>query len=345
MDTSRATVEVRLTGGLETWKDGLWLAPAAVAANLEAEPANPHVAFRAMGCAVRAEVASPDPWAQAPLDQVASLFETWEAKLTRFRPDSELSQLNARAGEAVPVSPVLWEVIQASIRAARISAGLVTPLVLQALQAAGYDRSFDELRGEDHPPSLGPTPVADWREIILDPAARTVRLPEGARMDLGGVGKGWAAEQAADRLKALGPVMVSAGGDIAFSGRRRGSLPWKVTVADPHRPERDLTALALRSGGVATSGTDYRRWTSGGVRQHHLIDPRTGAPSESDVLSATVVGPSLERAEVAAKAAVLLGSREGLAWIERQPTLAGLIVLESGERVESERLAQHAWRQ
>jgi thiamine biosynthesis lipoprotein len=345
MDTSRATVEVRLTGGLETWKDGLWLAPAAVGTNLEAEPANPHVVFRAMGCTVRAEVASLDPRAQASLDQVSSLFETWEARLTRFRPDSELSQLNARAGEAVPVSPVLWDVIQASIRAAKISAGLVTPLVLQALQAAGYDRPFDELRGEDHPPSLGPAPVADWRKIVLDPAARTVRLPQAARLDLGGVGKGWAAEQAADQLKALGPVMVSAGGDIAFRGRRQASLPWKVTVADPRRPERDLTTLALRSGGVATSGTDYRRWTSGGVRQHHLIDPRTGAPSESDVLSATVVAPSLQLAEVAAKVAILLGSREGLTWIERRPGLAALIVLEDGGQLESERLAQYLWRE
>ena len=163
-------------------------------------------------------------------------------------------------------------------------------------------------------------------------------------MDLGGVGKGWAAEQAAYQLKALGPVMVSAGGDIAFSGRRRGSLPWKVTVANPHRPERDLKTLALSSGGVATSGTDYRRWTSGGVRQHHLIDPRTGAPSVSDVLSATVVAPSLQMAEVAAKVAILLGSRKGLAWIERRPGLAGLIVLEDGGQLESQRLAQYLWR-
>jgi len=344
MDTSNAIVEIRLTDGLESWANGLALAPAAGGLDLESDPPNPHVAFRAMGCTVRAEVASLDPRAQTPLEQVSALFETWESSLTRFRPDSELCRLNERAGETVAVSQVLWKVIQASIRAARISDGLVTPMVLRALQAAGYDRPFDELRGEDHPPVRSAVPVADWREIVLNPADRTVRLPLGGRLDLGGVGKGWAAEQAADRLKSLGPVMVNAGGDIAFSGRWQGSRPWMIGVADPRRPERELTTLAIWSGGVATSGTDFRRWTTGGVEQHHLIDPRTGAPAESDVLSATVVAPSLMIAEVAAKVAILLGSRDGLAWIESQPDLAGLLVLVNGETLESRRLAQHVWR-
>jgi thiamine biosynthesis lipoprotein len=95
---------------------------------------------------------------------------------------------------------------------------------------------------------------------------------------------------------------------------------------------------------VATSGKDFRRWRRAGAWQHHLIDPRTGRPSISDVWSATVVAPSLQIAELAAKTAVILGSAEGLRWIERRPNLAALFVLEDGTRLDSLRLQDHLWR-
>ncbi|MCJ7513588.1 MAG: FAD:protein FMN transferase, partial [Anaerolineales bacterium] len=278
------------------------------------------------------------------LSQVAGWFETWESRLSRFRPESELSQLNARAGEVIPVSPMMWQVIQASLRAARISGGLVTPTVLPALEAAGYDRSFDQMRDMERGFASRPSPAADWREIALDPAKHTLRLPQGTRLDLGGIGKGWAAQRSVHRLRAWGATLVSAGGDIALSSSRNGLRPWSIAVADPRDPEKDIARLALHAGGVATSGTDYRRWMQGGALQHHLIDPRTGAPALTDVLSATVIAPSLEMAEVAAKVVILLGSREGLAWIERRPILAGLLVLESGEQLDSRRLTRYLWR-
>lgn len=345
MKPPEALVEIRLSGGLDAWREGSPLEVTPIVEPAEEDLSqNARVEFPAMGCTIRAEVASTEPDALAELAQVAEWFEAWEARLSRFRPESELSHINASAGTPVGLSPVMWEVIQASLQAARTSQGLVTPLILPALLAAGYDRPFDEMRGEDRPSALNPPPVPDWPELELDPSAHTVRLPMGSRLDLGGIAKGWAAERTAERLATHGPVMVSAGGDIALRGIRRRSTPWRIAVADPHAPERDLITLGLRSGGVATSGTDFRRWTSGGAPMHHLIDPRTGAPSDTDVVSATIVAPSLEQAEAAAKVAVLLGSREGLAWIERRPELAGLLVLASGARLESRRLESLLWR-
>ena len=123
---------------------------------------------------------------------------------------------------------------------------------------------------------------------------------------------------------------MEAGGDIAVSGPRRNGAPWPIGVADPHLPESDLAVLALERGGVATSGRDYRRWRQDGVWRHHILDPRTGQPAVTEVLSATVVAPSATEAEVAAKAALILGEAAGLAWIEAAPGCAAMLVLDDG---------------
>ena len=98
------------------------------------------------------------------------------------------------------------------------------------------------------------------------------------------------------------------------------------------------------SGGVATSGRDYRRWTRNGTWQHHILDPRTGRPAQSDVLSATVIAPTAYEADVAAKTALILGSRDGLEWIEAHPALAGLLVTDEGQVIRSQRLNDYLWR-
>jgi thiamine biosynthesis lipoprotein len=307
-------------------------------------PGFAEVSFRAMGCAVRAETESLDPHARTRLGVVEDWFETWEARLSRFRPDSELSRLNSRAGELVSVSPVLWQVLQTAIQAAKISGGLVTPTVLPALEAAGYDRSFGEVALEGDLDDTRSPGVPPWQAIRLEANGRRVQLPPEARLDLGGIGKGWAADRAAARLNALGPSLVEAGGDIAISGPRRGGRGWRIIVADPRHPDLDLAHLSVNAGGVATSGTDYRRWRRSGEWQHHLIDPRTARPADTDVRSATVIAPSLVLAEIASKTVLLLGSREGMDWLERRPGHAGLLVLNDGSRLDSRRLQDYVWK-
>lgn len=286
--------------------------------------------FRAMGCQVEALVDAPDAAALAP---APAWFETWEAELSRFRPDSALRRLNRAGGRPVPVSAILWEVLDAALAADEASGGLVTPTLLAALEAAGYDRSFEylaEAAGAGPEIGLGPDPR---RVIRRDAGARTVQLLEGAQLDLNGVAKGWAAERAARRLSAQGPALVNAGGDIAVSGPRRNGAAWPVAVVDPQMPDATLMVWPLRQGGVATSGRDYRRWRQAGVEQHHLLDPRTGRPAVTDVLSATVQAPSLREAEVAAKVAVILGRAGALEWLAGRPELRALLVLDDGQLV------------
>ena len=290
------------------------------------------VAFRAMGCRMLA-VADVDPPPPA-LQDVPLWFEDWEQTLSRFRSDSELCQLNINDGRMIPVSQTLWDVYQASLEADCITAGLVNPLVYDALLHAGYDRSFDSILNGSHlildndvdaPVSLD--------DVTVDAATRSICLPRGTHLDFGGVAKGWAAHQAMERLKVSGPALVNAGGDIAVSGLQADGERWSVDIVDPFRPCEYNGMLYVGEGGVATSGKDYRRWTRGGLPQHHIIDPRTGLPAETDVLTATVIASTVMEAEAIAKMVVILGSQAGLDRLNSDPSLSGLLILENGERL------------
>jgi thiamine biosynthesis lipoprotein len=306
-----------------------------------------------MGVEMLAALETDGPLAQLAVQQVPQWFEEWEQALSRFRPNSDLSRLNNSAGRRAQVSSDLWEVLQASLSAAEETKGLVTPTVLSAVESAGYDRTFAELSQSeaDHVTDPSPTPeayptersVPDWRRVELDPTGRTVRLRPGVGLDFGGTAKGWCADQAASDLGALGPTLVDAGGDIAVSGPMHDGSPWPIGIADPFHPDSELAVLRISSGGVATSGRDYRRWRRGGREMHHIIDPRTGQPAQTDLLTVTVVGPSALAAEIAAKAALILGSREGLDWLNGRPQLAGLMVLEDRTILQTANFAGYIW--
>jgi FAD:protein FMN transferase len=304
------------------------------------------IEFRAMNCQMLGVVDSPDDQSACLLQQLPRWFEDWEQRLSRFRSDSELNRLNRRPGQDVRISPVLELVLRAALQAARQSDGLVNPAVLDALEAAGYVDSFERLRNdavEDGKTARIGSTQADL-PFHLNLRTHTVRLGTGVRLDLGGIAKGWAADLAARRLRRAGPAVVDAGGDIAVSGPQANGDPWPIGVPDPCDPERQLDLLLLRGGGVATSGRDFRRWLKNGVWQHHLIDPRSGIPAQTDVLSATVVGPSTQAAEMAAKVALISGSAMGMAWLEQRPEFAGLVVLEDGAVLKSCRWNDRIWR-
>jgi thiamine biosynthesis lipoprotein len=267
-------------------------------------------------------------------------FERWEQTLSRFRPDSELNRLNRAGGQPYRVSPTLWAVLKSALHAAQESNGLVTPALLAALEDAGYDRSFEQLtESAALPPALHHRlhQSLDLAAIRFDGRRRAVTLPPGLRLDLGGIAKGWAATRAARELAAFGPALVDAGGDIAVQGLRPARRPWPVGVADPLHAGALLGVVQLADGAVATSGQDYRRWMRGGQWLHHILDPRTGRPAQSAVLTATVTADDGPTAEMAAKCALILGPDAGLRWLDARPTLAGLLVLESGALIPSRR--------
>ncbi|HSD83840.1 MAG TPA: FAD:protein FMN transferase, partial [Anaerolineae bacterium] len=219
--------------------------------------------------------------------------------------------------------------------------GLISPTILQALEAAGYDRTFEQISAADQPSAAQPD--GQWRSIQRQSLKRSIYLPPNARLDLGGVAKGWAADRAAKKLSVHGPALIDAGGDIAISGPRLDGSPWPIGVLNPFQPDQPFETLKIAQGGVATSGKDYRRWQRAGRWQHHLIDPRTGLPAETDVLSATVIAPTTLEAEIAAKVIAISGRESGLTWLEEQPDYAAVIVREDGQAVYSARMSNYLW--
>ena len=205
-------------------------------------------------------------------------------RLTRFSPDSELSQLNSHPGAWFSVSADLESVLRAALEAHRMSAGLVNAAVLPSMIAIGYTRPLAD--GNSVATLDGARPLPPLPEV-LEVSAGQARVARGSGIDLGGIAKGWMA----DRLsKVLGPhCVVNLGGDLRARGR------WPIGVGE--------ATLMLSDQGAATSSTRKRRW--GDV--HHLIDPRTGRPARTGLEEVSVVAPTALQAEVVAKAALLLG--------------------------------------
>lgn len=258
--------------------------------------------FKAMGTEIELLVAAGG--ADDALAAAESEFHRLEAILTRFRPESELSRLN-EAG-SLQVGAELLEVVELALAARARTDGRFDPTVHDAVVAAGYDRSFEQVPEEGTTVIVG---AVTGGSVLID--GPRIELAPGTRLDLGGIGKGYAAARAADLLAAAGPALVNAGGDIAVKG---GTWPVGVETAD------DELTLELTSGGLATSGRDRRRWRRNGEEQHHLIDPATGLPSPSDLLRVTVVAPDAVEAEVWAKALFIAGEEEAV----READMRGL---------------------
>ena len=272
-------------------------------------------------------------------------FEEWEQILSRFRPDSELSLVNQQSGVPVPVSDVFWRVLKLAIRIERQSHGLVTPLILPALEIAGYAISFEQITEETSFPRQFPgSPTGILDNLILDPSAHTVQLPFGSRLDFGGIAKGWAAQKAMRRLASCGSTLVNAGGDIAVSNPQQQGLPWEIGVINPSLPETDLGSIKVGRCGVATSGRDFRQWKQEGILRHHIIDPRTGLPAETDLISTTIIAPDVIEAEMAAKIVMIIGSRMGIDWLHTQKHLSAVLVLEDGQVIKTSNIQEYKWR-
>jgi thiamine biosynthesis lipoprotein len=247
-----------------------------------------------MGCEIVVAGAT-----RAEASEIERLFAQRDQTFSRFISGSELNEVNRRSGRVTLVSGDFAAMLECALRAAEVTQGLVDPTLGRALEAAGYDRDFLELVNDPRP--LGPAkPSRLSRGLQL--RGRLLELPAGVKLDLNGVVKSQTVDDALAHLGGNG--YVSAGGDLAGRGGLSVALPGGE-------------AVHLVLGGLATSGTDRRRWRRGGVLQHHLIDPRTGRPGVSPWEQVTVCGRTCLAADVAAKAAFLLG-RDGPDWLDER---------------------------
>jgi thiamine biosynthesis lipoprotein len=257
---------------------------------------------KALGTVVKLVVVTSDASAgdEALLQAVEDLEET-ERSLSRFRPESELGVLN-REG-TILAGPRLLTAIMASIRAYEWSDGLLDPRVIDALEGFGYRTSLPEGDVGAVAPA-GPLGAADMWAWVDETEGR-ITFPPNVRLDLAGVGKALGIGWAASRLAGHAGLLVDVGGDVVTLGYDERNEPWWVAVGH----EGIVSEFAGSALAVATSTTKLRSWRAGSREAHHIIDPRTGAPSEGNLLYATVAAPSILEADLAAKLLIIEGSR------------------------------------
>jgi thiamine biosynthesis lipoprotein len=296
-----------------------------------------HHAFHAMNTSITLDLFSDEKgWPT----YVERLFQQNEACLSRFRPESELSRLNQNKRSDCAVSAELFGVLEAAHWVWHATGGLFNPAILPALERAGYDRSFEQIAAGMGSETFHHAQPQDGSHVAFPPAApfdldrnrRSIRRSAGTQLDLGGIGKGWTVDRAADGLQRAGPFLLNAGGDLYAHGYQDDTeRGWSIAIEDPRRPDRSVLRIRLANRALATSSVARRRWVQAGSVQHHIIDPRIGRPAQTDCLSVTVIATRAMIAEAHAKVALILGVTEGLAYLSRLPNVEGMIVDERGE--------------
>jgi len=292
--------------------------------------------FPALGSTAVLAVTDPDGL-DAARAAVREVIEEIDLACSRFREDSEITALTRAGGSAVRVSPLLFEAVRAAVRAAELTDGDVDPTLGSALRALGYDRDFEEVR-RGGPARVRVSTVPGWRALALEERTMTIQVPDGVELDLGATAKALAADRAAAHAHAAtgAGVLVSLGGDMAFGGEPPAE-GWRVRVTDDHRagPSAAGQWISLRTGGLATSSVQVRRWLTDEGPVHHLLDPATGRPAEPCWRTVSVCAGTCLDANIASTAAIVRGER-AVQWLSalglpsRLVTLAGTVVHVAG---------------
>ncbi len=269
----------------------------------------------------------------AEIERIESLMTTW-------RPDSELSRVNAAAGKGpIVVSPETFDVVREALHASEISGG-------------AFDITFESLHGlwkfdedlDPHPPTeaqiRSKLPAVGYRHVHLDAAKRTVFLDrEGTKISLGGIAKGYAVDKAAKVLSGLGltSFFVQAGGDLYTAGRKPDGAEWAAGIRDPRGPGY-FAMLPISDHAFSTAGDYERSYVINGVRYHHIIDPKTGRPATA-TRSVTIWAPTALVADEIDDAVFVLGPEKGMALVESLDGV-GAVVVDAHNNVHvSKRLA------
>ncbi|MEV6114551.1 FAD:protein FMN transferase [Streptomyces sp. NPDC052109] len=267
------------------------------------------VSFPALGTTASLLVADPGAMdaARHVLDAELAAIDV---ACSRFRPDSELSRVNAAGGAVFHVTALFAEALEVALHAADATGGVVDPTVGTAVTALGYDVTFAAVRPQDARPVRPAGPSPGWRAVQWDRAARRLRLPSGMALDLGATAKALAADRAARRAAEVAGcgVLVNLGGDLSVAGEAPPG-GWRVAIADDHAAPgaAGQPTVSITEGGLATSGTTVRSWCRGGRRLHHIVDPATGDVPAPVWRTVSVAAVSCVAANTAGTEAVVLG--------------------------------------
>lgn len=259
----------------------------------------------------------------------------FEKRFSRFLPSSELSIFNVNAGKESVISKEFKSILQSSYKMSELTEGLHNPFVLPALHRYGYHNSFVGKYSKDYQPFRGAERVASYEELKIRNSF--AQIPEDSALDLGGCGKGYLADEIAKIAKSMNiqGFWFSVGGDIVSGGVDESGEPWELLVQNAKNAEEtlDIPKITMAKNGysAATSGTIIRKGKTNKLSWHHIIDPRTHKPADTDVLLATVAAKSTIEADVLATSAVILGSTKALDWLKTRAISAILQLDEASD--------------
>ncbi len=262
------------------------------------------------------------PHREETAERAFAWFRRIEECCTRFEPQSELMRLTAQVGVPVHVSAILYEAVQFALAVAEESGGAFDPTVGYAMETRGFNREYST--GQTVRSGIEPGAAANYRDVRLDPARKTITLLRPLVLDLGAVAKGLAIDLAARELQPFFEnFAIDAGGDLYLGGASPSGEPWAIGIRHPRRDNELIDSLRVSNRAVCTSG-DYEKRAPAGDGGHHILDPRTGVSARS-VASVTVVAPTAMLADALATAAFVLGPADGIRLFERLG-VEGLIV-------------------
>jgi thiamine biosynthesis lipoprotein len=261
--------------------------------------------------------------------QVMNEYRRFDTEMSTYKPDSEISRVNAKAAQApLEVSEELFDLVRRSLELSAASGGAFDI----TYDSVGYLYDFRERRRPSDREIEQRLPAVDYRHVVLDSARRTIFFKtEGVRINLGGIAKGYIVEKAARMLREKGVehALLNAGGDTRVLGDRRGQ-PWVVGIRHPRDEAQTFTKLPLVDEAISTSGDYERFFEENGRRYHHILNPATGRPTEG-ILTVTVIGPDGTMTDGLDTAIFVLGAEKGLELIERYPEYETIIVDASGK--------------
>lgn len=278
-----------------------------------------------MGTAIHVELASDDKAAgEAAIDAVMEEMHRIDREMSPFKPESELSRINREAADhPVPISAEMFDILARSIEFSKLSDGAFDI----TFSSVGYMYDYRKHIKPTDEQIKKALPGINYRHILLDKGKQTVKFSQpGVRIDLGGIGKGYAVDKCIALLKTRGVAhaLVTAGGDSRVLGDREGR-PWMVGIRDPRRKDNVVAVIPLINSAISTSGDYERYFEADGVRYHHILNPKTGR-SASGVHSASVIGPDATTTDGLTKPVFILGPEKGLKLIESIPGVDAVII-------------------
>lgn len=265
----------------------------------------------------------------AAIGAVLAEMRRVDTDMSTYKPTSEVSIVNAQAAaKPVRISQELFDLLTDALEYSRVTDGAFDI----TYASVGYLYDFRRHVRPDEAQIEEALPGVNYRHVLLDPQARTVKFSQsGVRIDLGGIGKGHAVDQGIRILQSLGiaHALVTAGGDSRIIGDRFGK-PWVVGIRHPDRKEEVIARIPLEDAAISTSGDYERYFDENGVRYHHIIDPHTGQ-SARKVRSATVIGPTATRTDGLSKTAFVLGAERAIEIYNRLEDIDAIVVTPDGQ--------------